>query len=462
LKEFFMEIREEEIRDLEKADLECIWHPFTQMQLYRREKPVIIEKGRGCRLYDIEGNAYLDGVSSLWTNVHGHAKAELDEALKAQTDLIAHSTLLGISSVPAIRFARKLLDVVPSGLTKVFYSDSGSTSVEIALKMAFQYHRQSPKGNPKKTKFLSFVNAYHGDTIGSVSLGGIDLFHEMYRELLFETYKVASPYCYRCPYGLDYPGCKLDCLLGVEKMLDEHHDEIAAVVLEPLVQGAAGMLMQPEGFLRGVRALCDHYGVFLIADEVAVGFGRTGKMFACEHEGVTPDILCLAKGISGGYLPLAATVTSEEIFDGFLGEFMENKTFFHGHTYTGNPLACAVAIASLELFEKERIIENLQPKITFLKNKLAAFKNLSHVGDIRQRGLMVGIELVADRNTREGLPVADRTGHQVILEARKRGVMIRPLGDIIVLMPPLAMSIEELDRLCEATYESIRVVTEKA
>jgi len=456
-----MEIREEEIRELEKADLECIWHPFTQMELYRREKPVIIEKGRGCRLYDMEGNAYLDGVSSLWTNVHGHARTELDEALKAQTDLIAHSTLLGISSVPAVRFARKLLDVVPSGLTKVFYSDSGSTSVEIALKMAFQYHRQSPKGNPKKTKFLTFVNAYHGDTIGSVSLGGIDLFHEMYRELLFETYKVASPYCYRCPYGRDYPGCKLDCLLGVEKMLDEHHDEIAAVVLEPLVQGAAGMLMQPEGFLRGVRALCDHYGVFLIADEVAVGFGRTGKMFACEHEGVTPDILCLAKGISGGYLPLAATVTSEEIFEGFLGEFTENKTFFHGHTYTGNPLACAVAIASLDLFEKERIIENLQPKIAFLKEKLSAFKNLSHVGDIRQRGLMVGIELVADRNTREGLPVADRTGHQVILEARKRGIMIRPLGDIIVLMPPLAMSVEELDKLCEATYESIRVVTEK-
>lgn len=456
-----MEIREEEIRELEKADLECIWHPFTQMELYRREKPVIIEKGRGCRLYDMEGNAYLDGVSSLWTNVHGHARTELDEALKAQTDLIAHSTLLGISSVPAVRFARKLLDVVPSGLTKVFYSDSGSTSVEIALKMVFQYHRQSPKGNPKKTKFLTFVNAYHGDTIGSVSLGGIDLFHEMYRELLFETYKVASPYCYRCPYGRDYPGCKLDCLLGVEKMLDEHHDEIAAVVLEPLVQGAAGMLMQPEGFLRGVRALCDHYGVFLIADEVAVGFGRTGKMFACEHEGVTPDILCLAKGISGGYLPLAATVTSEEIFEGFLGEFTENKTFFHGHTYTGNPLACAVAIASLDLFEKERIIENLQPKIAFLKEKLSAFKNLSHVGDIRQRGLMVGIELVADRNTREGLPVADRTGHQVILEARKRGVMIRPLGDIIVLMPPLAMSVEELDNLCEATYESIRVVTEK-
>lgn len=456
-----MASREEEIMVLEEADLECVWHPFTQMQVYRREKPVIIERGKGSYLYDIEGNAYLDGISSLWTNVHGHGKAELDEALKAQTDLIAHSTLLGTANVPAVRFARKLLNVVPPGLTKVFYSDSGSTAVEIALKMAFQYHRQSPKGNPRKTKFLSFVNAYHGDTIGSVSLGGIDLFHDMYRDLLFETYKVASPYCYRCPYGRDYPGCKLDCLLAVEKMLDEHHEEIAALVLEPLVQGAAGMLLQPDGFLRGVRELCSHYGVFMIADEVAVGFGRTGKMFACEHEGVSPDILCLAKGISGGYLPLAATVTNEAIFEGFLGEFVESKTFFHGHTYTGNPLACAVAIASLALFETERIIENLQPKIAFLMEKLETFRDLAHVGDIRQRGMMVGIELVADKETRESLPVADRIGHQVIMEARKQGVMIRPLGDVIVLMPHLAMSIEELELLCRVTYESIRLITEK-
>jgi adenosylmethionine-8-amino-7-oxononanoate aminotransferase len=449
------------IRELEQADLNCLWHPFTQMQVYRQEQPVIIEKGEGSYLYDIEGNAYLDGISSLWTNVHGHGKAELDAALKAQTDLIAHSTLLGIANVPAVKFAKKLLEVVPPGLTKVFYSDSGSTAVEIALKMAFQYHRQAPKGNPRKKKFLSFANAYHGDTIGSVSLGGIDLFHDMYRDLLFETYKVASPYCYRCPYGQNYPGCKLDCLVAVEKMLDAHHHEIAAVVLEPLVQGAAGMLLQPEGFLRGVRDLCNHYGVFMIADEVAVGFGRTGKMFACEHEGVTPDILCLAKGISGGYLPLAATVTSEEIFEGFLGEFVESKTFFHGHTYTGNPLACAVAIASLDLFAKERIIENLQPKIAFLKEKLDGFKNLTHVGDIRQRGMMVGIELVADKETKEGLPVAHRTGHQVIMEARKQGVMIRPLGDVIVLMPHLGMSMEELDLLCRVTYESIRTITEK-
>jgi len=294
-----------------------------------------------------------------------------------------------------------------------------------------------------------------------VSLGGIDLFHEMYRDLLFGTYQAASPYCYRCPYEQQYPGCDMACLEAVRKILNDHHDEIAAVVLEPVVQGAAGILVQPEGFVRGVRELCDRYDVFMIADEVAVGFGRTGKMFACHHEGVTPDIMCLAKGISGGYLPLAATLTSEKIFAGFLGEAIENKTFFHGHTYTGNPLACAVAIASLELFAKENIIERIQSSITLLREKLAAFHNLSHVGDIRQSGLMVGIELVANRATKENFPPGKRTGHQVIMEARKRGVIIRPLGDVIVLMPHLGMFLDELDLLCRVTYESIQAVTEK-
>jgi len=450
-----------DIKKLQQADLDCIWHPFTQMKLYGKEIPVIIERGKGSWLYDIEGNAYLDGISSLWTNMHGHGKEALDEALKEQIDLIAHSTLLGLSNVPAIRFAQKLLEAVPLGLTRVFYSDSGSTAVEIALKMAFQYHRQSPQGNPRKRKFLTFVNAYHGDTIGSVSLGGIDLFHEMYRDLLFGTYKAPSPYCYRCPYGQHYPGCDMACLGAVEKILRDHGDEIAAVVLEPLVQGASGILVQPEGFVRRVRELCDRYDVFLIADEVAVGFGRTGKMFACQHEDVTPDILCLAKGISGGYLPLAATVTTEKIFAGFLGEAIENKTFFHGHTYTGNPLACAVAIASLELFAKENIIEKVQCSIALLQEKLASFHNLSHVGDIRQKGLMVGIELVANRQTKENFPSGERTGHQVIMEARKRGVMIRPLGDVIVLMPHLGMSPDELELLCRVTYESIQAVTGK-
>ena len=451
----------EEIKKLQQADKDCIWHPFTQMKLYSEETPVIIEWGKGSWLYDIEGNAYLDGISSLWTNMHGHGKDALDEALKTQTDLLAHSTLLGLSNVPAVRFAQKLLEIVPPGLTRVFYSDSGSTAAEIALKMAFQYHRQSPLGNPRKRKFLTFVNAYHGDTIGSVSLGGIDLFHEMYHDLLFDTYKVASPYCYRCPYEEQYPECNMTCLAAAGKILADHHDEIAAVVLEPLVQGAAGILVQPDGFVRGVRELCDRYDVFMIADEVAVGFGRTGKMFACQHEGVTPDIMCLAKGISGGYLPLAATLTKEKIFAGFWGEARENKTFFHGHTYTGNPLACAAAIASLELFAKENIIARIQSSIALLREKLAAFRDLSHVGDIRQKGLMAGIELVANRETKENFPPEQRIGHQVIMEARKRGVIIRPLGDVIVLMPHLGMSLDELEMLCRVTYESVRAVTEK-
>ena len=452
----------EQSEKLQQADLDCVWHPFTQMKLYSEEIPIIIERGKGSWLYDIEGKAYLDGISSLWTNIHGHGKEALDEALKMQTDLLAHSTLLGISNVPAVRFAQKLLETAPSGLTKVFYSDSGSTAVEIALKMAFQYHRQSPYGNSRKRKFLTFVNAYHGDTIGSVSLGGIDLFHEMYRDLLFGTYKAASPYCYRCPYDQQYPGCNMTCLEAVEKILEKHGDEIAAVVLEPLVQGAAGILVQPDGFVRGVRELCDRYDVFMIADEVAVGFGRTGKMFACHHEGVAPDIMCLAKGISGGYLPLAATLTTEKVFAGFLGEAAENKTFFHGHTYTGNPLACAVAIASLDLFAKENIIARIQPSIALLREKLAAFHHLSHVGDVRQRGLMAGIELVANRETKESFSPERRIGHRVIMEARKRGVIIRPLGDVIVLMPHLGMSLDELDLLCRVTYESIQAVTEKA
>ena len=449
-------------RRLEEADHRCLWHPFTQMKGYREEKPLIIERGRGCTLYDVDGNGYLDGVSSLWANIHGHCNEALDRALTEQIGLIAHSTLLGISNVPAVRLAEKLIGIAPAGLTKVFYSDSGSTAVEIALKMAFQYQRQSPRGNPRKRKFLSFVNAYHGDTIGSVSVGGIDLFHDLYRDLLFTSFKAAAPYCYRCPCDRSFPACGLECLGRVEEVVAAHHDEIAALVIEPLVQGAAGILLQPEGFLRGIRELCDRFGILMIADEVAVGFGRTGKMFACEHEGVTPDLLCLAKGITGGYMPLAATLTREEVFNGFLGEHDENRTFFHGHTYTGNPLACAVAIANLEIFGKERVIEALPGKIARLAENLAPLRGLPHVGEIRQCGMMAGVELVAERATKEPFPSRLRMGHRVILEARQRGVIIRPLGDVIVLMPPLAVSSDELDQLGRVTGDSIRAATEAA
>jgi adenosylmethionine-8-amino-7-oxononanoate aminotransferase len=455
-----MKISGQPCENLAEDDRKYLWHPFTQMRGYVQEKPLIIEKGEGCILIDVEGNRYIDGVASLWTNVHGHRKEALDRALIDQTGKIAHSTLLGLSGIPAIRLAKSLIEIAPEGLTRVFYSDSGSTAVEIALKMAFQYHRQASQGDRNKKKFIHLSNAYHGDTIGSVSVGGIDLFHAMYKDLLFSSITVGSPYCYRCAFGKSYPACSMECLRKMEEAMVNHHHEAAALIIEPIVQGAGGMLIQPPGYLKRVRELCTRFGVFMIADEVAVGFGRTGKMFACEHEGVAPDIMAVAKGITGGYLPLAATLASEKIYEGFLGEFEEFKTFFHGHTYTGNALACAVAIANLEVFEKEHTIENLQAKIAHLTKKLQPFRALTHVGDVRQCGFMMGIELVADRETKEPFPPENRTGHRVIMEARTRGVIIRPLGDVIVLMPPLSISFPEIDWLCDATYESIRTVTE--
>lgn len=446
---------------LELDDRQYIWHPFTQMQDYEVEDPLIIESGKGCILKDIHGREYLDGVSSLWTNVHGHRKDKLDRAVKEQLDHIAHSTLLGLSNVPAVLFAKKLIGVAPKGLTRVFYSDSGSTAVEIALKMAFQYHQQAESGSRSKTKFIAFKNAYHGDTIGSVSVGGIDLFHAKYGPLLFDAYKAESPYCYRCPFQCSYPSCDLQCASSLEAMMKEHAHEVCGLVIEPLVQGAAGMLVQPPGYLKRVRELCTRYDILMIADEVAVGFGKTGKMFACEHEGVVPDLMTLAKGISGGYLPLAATLGTDEIYRGFLGKYEEFKTFFHGHTYTGNPLACAAAIANLEIFEEERVLEQLQEKIRYLADLLQGFGSLKHVGDIRRAGVMTGIELVADKDSREPFEPRKKIGHRVILEARKRGLIIRPLGNVIVLMPPLSISMEEIRRLCEITFESIRTITER-
>lgn len=447
-------------RQMEEDDKKYLWHPFTQMRSWTQEKILIIEEGTGCCLKDVEGNWYLDGVSSLWTNVHGHRKDKLDRALKEQVDRVAHSTLLGLANVPSILLAKRLIEIAPPGLTRVFYSDSGATAVEIALKMAFQYHQQSPNGSPLKTRFVCLTNSYHGDTLGSVSVGGIDLFHSMYQKLLFPTYRTPSPFCYRCPLDRNPDRCSMACLAELEKILEQHAHEVAAVIIEPLVQGAAGILVHPRGYLRGVRDLCTRYGVFMIADEVAVGFGKTGKMFACEHEGVTPDLMALAKGISGGYLPLAATLAKEEIYEGFLGEYEEFKTFFHGHTFTGNPLGCAVALAGLDIFREEEVLASLQDKILHLSRRLEPFRSLPYVGDVRQCGVMVGIELVADKATKEPFPLDRMVGYRVILEARKRGIIIRPLGDVIVLMPPLAIGKEQIDTLCTVVYDSIRAVTE--
>ncbi|MEW6442890.1 MAG: adenosylmethionine--8-amino-7-oxononanoate transaminase [bacterium] len=453
----------EEIERLVEADHRCLWHPFTQMREWYGQPCLIIAAGEGCELIDVEGNRYLDGVSSLWANVHGHRRREIDEAVRRQLDRVAHSTLLGLAHPAAIELARELVELAPAGLKRVFYSDNGSTAVEAALKIAYQHWaQQGTESKRTKKQFVSFHNAYHGDTLGAVSVGGVELFHERYRGLLFPVHKVHYPYCYRCHLGLVHPGCGQACLEELEDLLERSGHTLAALIIEPLVQGAAGMITAPPGHLKAVADLCRRYEVLLIADEVAVGFGRTGKLFACEQEGVSPDLMALAKGITGGYLPLAATLTTESVYAAFLGEAAESKAFFHGHTFTGNPLAAAAALASLEVFRKEKTLEALAPKIRHFETRLEAFRKLEHVGDVRQRGFLAGIELVEDRTSKRPYPVEKRVGVEVILEARRRGLVIRPLGDVIVLMPPLVMSLPELDRMLDITFECIDRITAEA
>lgn len=436
-----------------------IWHPFTQMREWENEVPTVIKEAKGVYLTDLEGKRYLDGVSSIWVNLHGHRHRTIDRALIAQIKKVSHSTLLGLSNLPAVELAEKLIALAPKGLTRLFYSDNGSTAVEVAVKMAFGFWKHQGKSYKSKNKFISFSNAYHGDTLGSVSLGGIDLFHQAYQPLLFETIKIPSPTCYRCPLSLEYPSCKMACADEAEKIIRRHAKEAAGLVIEPRLQAAAGMLTAPEGYLRKIRSLCDRYDLLMIADEVATGFGRTGKMFACEHEEVSPDLMAISKGITGGYLPLAATLTTEKIYAAFLGEYSEFKTFFHGHSYTGNPLGCAAALANLEIFEKEQVLRKLQPKIEFVRERLLPWKEWPHVGDIRQAGLIAAIELVSDKARKSPYPLEMRIGAQVCREAKARGVLLRPLGNVIVLMPPLSISLRELKKLISAAGEAIQKVT---
>jgi adenosylmethionine-8-amino-7-oxononanoate aminotransferase len=420
--------------DLAADDRRFLWHPFTQQQGWIEEDAPIIEAAERCELIDVNGRRYIDGVSSLWCNVHGHRHPAIDIAVRDQMDRVAHSTMLGLSHRPAIELARRLVEIAPDGLSRVFYSDSGSTAAEIALKMAFQYWQQQGGTDARRTRFVSLKNAYHGDTIGSVSVGGMDLFHGAYGPLLFGALHAEA-----------------GDIEDMARLFASHPGEIAAVIVEPLVQGAAGILVHPEGYLADVRALCDEYGTFLICDEVATGFGRTGRMFACEHEDVAPDFMCVAKGTTGGYLPLAATLTTERVYEGFLGRHEEFRTFFHGHTYTGNPLACAAAIATLRLFEQERTLEALEPKISLLSELLEPIARMPGVAEVRQRGFMCGIEL-------SGFDVSARAGHQVTLAARRRGAIVRPLGDVVVLMPPLAITKQELRRLLSIVNASIAEV----
>jgi adenosylmethionine---8-amino-7-oxononanoate aminotransferase len=445
--------------ELARWDHAHLWHPFTQMQEWLAEEPLIIASGEGAYLIDVSGTRYLDGVSSLWCNVHGHRHPELDRALREQAEQIAHSTLLGLASVPSIILAKRLADIAPRGLTRVFFSDAGATAVEIALKLALQYWQL--RGETKRTRFAALTESYHGDTLGAVSVGYSETFHRFFKSALFPCHRLNPPHVYRWQRGMNEEDALQSALAEAAALLGSKGDEIAALVIEPLMQGAAGMWSQPAGYVRGLRQLTRQHGVLLICDEVATGFGRTGKMFAVEHEQVEPDLMCVGKGITGGYLPLAATFATEEIFQTFLAPYEEFKAFFHGHTYTGNALACAVALASLQVFENEGVLENVIRRSQQLRSKLESdVLPLRHVGDIRQLGLMVGIELVRNCDTRHPFAASDRVGLRTIMEARKRGIILRPLGNVIVLMPPLCITEDQVDFLSDVVRDSIIQVTE--
>lgn len=431
------------------------------MKEWEQEEPLIIERGTGPYLIDTDGNRYLDGTSSIWVNLHGHRHPILDRALKRQVGQIAHSTLLGLSNPPAIRLARQLIRIAPKGLSRVFYSDDGSTAVEVALKMAVQYWQQSDPNAGPKNRFLHLKMAYHGDTIGAVSVGNIELFHARFKSLLFPTLEADPPYCYRCPLKLTYPSCRIACLEPIETILKARHRDLAGFIIEPIIQAAAGMIVQPPGYLSQIRDLCMKYRVLLIADEVATGFGRTGKMFACQQEGVTPDLLAVSKGLTGGYMPLAATLATEEIYRAFLGRYEEFKTFFHGHSYTGNPLGCAVALANLDVFRKEKTLTRLRPKMKLLTKLLLPLRDQPHVGDIRQAGFMTGIELVQNRHEKTPYRPESRIGHKIAEETKRRGLLLRPLGHIIVMMPPLSIDPKTLTRMVSIVANAIRSVTER-
>lgn len=422
------------------ADKAHLWHPFTQMRDWCAEhhEPLVIVEGGGCRLRDSRGREYIDGNSSIWTNIHGHSHPRIVGAIQAQAARLAHSSFLGFTNEPAIRLAQKLSGLFPEGtMTRVFFTDDGSTAVEAALKMAVQYHQLT--GHPERCRFAAFDNAYHGDTAGAASLGGIGTFNDRFAPLSF-------------------PVVRLDGVGALESLDERTRAALAGVVIEPLVQGAAGMKLWPRGLLRELRSWCDGNGVFLILDEVMTGFGRTGKMFACEHEGVVPDFIALAKGLTGGTMPLAATLTTERVFDAFLGDYADMKTFFYGHSYSGNPLGCAAALANLQVFEEEETLRRLQPKIRLFGELLCNLAGEPHVGDVRQCGFIAGVDVVARKIGGVPYPWQEQTGAKVCFAARKHGLLTRPVRDTIVLMPPLCISEAELTAAVDALRRAIREV----
>lgn len=443
-----------------ERDLKYVWHPYTQMKDCLEMPPILIERAEGAKLYDDQGRFYYDTISSWWCNVHGHNHPKIKAAIKNQLDSLEHVLFAGFTHKPAISLAEKLVSITPKGLDRVFFSDNGSTALESALKISFQYWNNI--GSKRKKKFVSLDYGYHGDTIGAMSVSGVDLFNEVFSPLFFDSFKVPSPYCYRCPVGKNRESCALDCAEPMEDLLKERGDEIAAIIMEPLLLAAGGMIIYPKEYLERVAALAKKYGVHLILDEVASGFGRTGKMFACEHAGVVPDIICLSKGITSGYLPLGATLTTGAIFESFYGDLSEKKTFYHGHTYTANPVAAAAALASLEVFNEEDTMKKVEVLSGRLGHRMSRFKGLEIVGDVRQIGMIGAIELVKDRKTKEPFGMGERIGLRVYKEGLKRNIILRPLGDVIYLYLPFCIRPEELDYIADTMFEIIADISETA
>lgn len=442
------------MNEYSKRDLKYIWHPCSQMKDYEEFPPIVIEKGHGCYLYDIEGNKYLDCISSWWTSTFGHSNKRINDALKNQVDKIEHVIFANFSNKPAIDIAEKLIKITPDRLKKVYFADNGSSAVEIALKMSFHYHQH--KGNKKKTRFAAISDAYHGETIGSLSVCDLDLYNQIYKPLLLNTLRVEGPDCFRCKYNKDRKTCNAECFEHMEKALSENHEELCSVIIEPMVQGAAGMKIYSPVYLKKLRKACDKYDITLIADEIAVGFGRTGKMFACEHAGISPDIMCLSKGLSAGYMPMSAVLTSEKIYDMFYGEYKEMRAFLHSHTYAGNAMACAIGNENIKIFEEENVLEKNKVKGKLIE-KLAQEKAKDHpyVGEVRNLGMITAIELVKDKDTKEGFPWEDRVGYEIYRIALKKGLLLRPIGNVLYFLPPYVIEEKEIRFMVDKCFESI-------
>ena len=440
--------------NLIEKDLKYIWHPCSQMKDYEALKPIVIEKGQGIYLYDIDGNRYIDAISSWWCNIFGHANQRINGAVSRQVNQLEHVIFANFSHKPAIELSERLVNITPEGLNKIFFADNGSAAVEVALKMSFQYHAQT--GKPKKKKFVAITDAYHGETLAALSVGDLDLYSKVYKPLMLDTYRIEGPDCYRCQYDQCRESCNGECFEKMQKFIEEKHEELSAVIIEPIVQAAAGMKIYSPIYLKKLRESCSKYDVHLIVDEIAVGFGRTGKMFACEHAGISPDFMCLSKGLTAGYIPMAVVMTTDKVYEAFYADYNEYRAFMHSHTYSGNPLGCAIALEVLNIFEEEKVLEKNAEKAAYFKELVHnTFWQHPNVGEVRSIGLIHAIELAEDQVTKKSFDSSLRMGYQIYKKALKRGVILRPLGNVLYFNPPYVISKNDMHEMTQVCRDCI-------